>query len=714
MQGQHFAKQAQRERTCSLVHGSWKKVSVGLVGAGACALMMGQMLLPNVALAADSGDLTANPAVVAASAAPVAASEDVATVAAFVTASDATTFAAPAAAPVTTDAIATQAPAPAEQADAVPSQDQPAAQQTPLAAPEGQDTADTSGSVVNSATPATADEAAIMPCGVTDITGGSGVTVETTVVDHVQECWLPSSITLVKGQDYTFDFTDAEVGSSEDVLNKLSETKYYKADIATGTFVEVADAAQSNVTVRLAPAENHMRATLTFTGGDDVAGGSFRLFRDDKVRTGSTLTYTGTDYNDNNIIIGDIDDLENAYKQQDGKVVIHERRDDYYLNYKFDSTVRLLNRAEYIDTVNLGMYYNFRDGDAPSTCASVGNWFDEDKFEIVDQYWEEMDENSNPVKYWHSNEAEMANVPESKRLTKFEKGKHYMFSLVLRQKSGYEFADNCVVNVNGEALDSMSVHKTPTGLFLAPVSSFTCKEALVWQAVDTVEMNGATVTFKAGDKPIFTGAEADGTRYWYQCEFWMGSDGSSINSSSFFDQGNTNRIDTFKPGVTYRYGFYLKSREGFYFTRDTKVVINGKQYDYTWAASDLDNIEQAGGTSTMWVDTDLTFTPETTPTPDPQPTPDPKPTPEPQPTPDPKPTPEPETKPETKPGQTPTTGTTTTTVSTTKTPAAKPAAKTTDATLAATGDGTGLVAAAMSLAGAIAAAIGIASKRREN
>lgn len=679
MQGQHFAKQTQRERTCSLVHGTWRCVGVKIASVGACALMVGQLLLPSVALATDSGDLASNPAVAAASAAPIAANED--------------------AAPAITDAIAIQAPAPAEQVDAAPSQGQPAAQQAPLAAPEGQDAEGTSVPAANSAAPATADEAAIMPCGVTDITGGSGVTVETTVVDHVEECWLPSSITLVKGQDYTFDFTNAEVGSSEDVLSKLSGTKYYKADIATGTLVEVADAAQSNVTVRLAPVENHMRATLTFTGGDDVAGGSFRLFRDDKVRTGSTLSYTGTDYNGNNIIVGDIDDLENAYKQQDGKVVIHERRDDYYLNYKFDSTVRLLNQAESIDTVNLGMYYNYRDGDTPSTCASVGNWFDEDKFEIVDQYWEEMDENSNPVKYWHSNEAEMANVPEDKRLTKFEKGKHYMFSLVLRQKSGYEFADNCVVNVNGEALDSMSVHKTPTGLFLAPVSSFTCKEALVWQAVDTVEINGATVTFKAGDKPIFTGNEGDATRYWYQCEFWMGSDGSSINSSSFFDQENTNRIDTFKPGVTYHYGFYLKSREGFYFTRDTKVVINGKQYDYTWAASDLDNIEHAGGTSTMWVDTDLTFTPEATPAPDPQPTPDPKPT------------PEPETKSDAKPGQAPTT---TTTVSTTKTPAAKSAAKTADGTLAATGDSAGLVAAAMSLAGAIAAAIGIASKRRGN
>lgn len=53
MNGSHFAKQTQRERTCSLVHGSWKRAGARLACAGACALMVGQLLLPSVALAAD-------------------------------------------------------------------------------------------------------------------------------------------------------------------------------------------------------------------------------------------------------------------------------------------------------------------------------------------------------------------------------------------------------------------------------------------------------------------------------------------------------------------------------------------------------------------------------------------------------------------------------------------------------------------------------------
>ena len=668
MQGQHFAKQAQRERTCSLVHGTWRCVGVKIASVGACALMVGQLLLPSVALATECADSAATTGEVAA--APAAPTATVDTVAATTP---------------TTDA----APATQNEADT---------QQVSLA-----DTVEGAGDAMPAEQNASGDNAAmpadnaIMPCGVTDVTGGGGVTIDTNVESYYRECELPPEISLTGGGSFSWDFGPVP-DEVADKLSNASETKYYKADAATGALVGVADQSQSNVTISIAPYEGQMRATLTLTGGDFVDG-NYTLIRNDDVRFASTLTYDRTDYNDG-ILIGDPDGTSDKPAQ----IVVHETRTDYYLRYNFNTVVKLAAHGEAINSVDLGSgYIGYRAGDTPAPTTHVP-YTDYDKYEIAYECWEEMDNSDptdlHPVAFWYSDEGMY--TPGMKRIDKFEEGKHYMHSVMLRQKNGYEFANDCTVAINGEPLNAMSVQKVEGGLFLAPTTSFTCEKALVWQAIDTVEINGATVTFKAGDKPIFTGSEADGARYWYQCEFWMGSDGSSINSSSFFDQGNTNRIDTFKPGVTYRYGFYLKSHEGFYFTRDTRVVINGKQYGYTWSASDLDNIEQTGGTSTMWVDTDLTFTPEATPTPDPQPTPDPKPT------------PEPETKPETKPGQAPTTATTTTTVSTIKTPAVKPAAKTTDATLAATGDSTGLVAAAMSLAGSIAAAIGIASKRREN
>ncbi len=39
-------------RACALSHGTWRRVGAKLACAGACALMVGQLLLPSVALAA--------------------------------------------------------------------------------------------------------------------------------------------------------------------------------------------------------------------------------------------------------------------------------------------------------------------------------------------------------------------------------------------------------------------------------------------------------------------------------------------------------------------------------------------------------------------------------------------------------------------------------------------------------------------------------------
>lgn len=141
--------------------------------------------------------------------------------------------------------------------------------------------------------------------------------------------------------------------------------------------------------------------------------------------------------------------------------------------------------------------------------------------------------------------------------------------------------------------------------------------------------------------------------------------------------------------MTYRYGIYLKSARGFYFTPDTKLVINGQECGYQVADSVSD--EDSGWIYTLWLNTDLTFTPEATPTPDLQPTPDPKPT------------PQPGVKPATKP-----VATTAMTKTVEKTTPSKKSA----AVLAATGDTTAMTVTALGIAGATVAAAGIAATKR--
>ena len=665
MNGSNFDKRTQRERTCSLIHGTWRCVGVRIASVGACALMVGQLLLPSVALATECADpVTAAGEVAAAQATPTVAEDTAATTA-----------------PAASTAPATDT-APAAQATAEPQQATPAdaANESSGAALAGQNASgdDTAAMPVSNA---------IMPCGVTDVTDGGGVKVNTTVVSHYTDCVLPSNVTLEKGQSYTYDFPDVEGGMLDKPLCELVETKYYRADAASGTLAEVQDASMSDVTARFEPVGDHMRLTLTFTGG--AVGGSYRLTRNEALYIGAALTYTGTDYEGDNIIVGDPDDIFNAYRPG-GSVVINETRDDYYIRYNIDSAITLVaSESQALENLNVNdVKTDYAPGEAPRATATIPA-ADADKYEIAYECWEEMDGSDpaelTPVAFWYSDPAKY--TPGMRKIEHFEEGKFYMYSVELRLKGDNTVADDCEMNVNGHWVHHI---KTVNGVFAPNADNMLCEQPIdEWRAIDVIEINGVTTTFKAGDKPVFTANVPTGSNSLPQCEFWTGSDGSEVNSVEFWDQNITNHIDVFKPGVTYRYGIYLKSARGFYFTPSTKLVINGQECGYQVADSVSDS--DSGWIYTLWLNTDLTFTPEATPAPvDPE-----------------KPAPQPEVKPETKPAATPTTTTTTT-----KTVAKVTPAKKSDAALAATGDNAAMTVAALGIAGATIAAAGIAATKR--
>ena len=648
MYGSHFEKQTQRERTCSLAHGTWRCVGAKIACAGACALMVGQLLLPSVALATECADPAAGTDEVAA--APVTPT----------VAGDTTATTAPAA----STAPATDA-APAAQATVEPQQTIPAdaANESSGAALAGQNASGDD----NAAMPASN---AIMPCGVTDVVGGSGVRVNTTVVPRYTDCALPSNVTLEKGQSYTYDFPDVEGGIPEALASEVVEVKYYRADAASGTLVEVQDASMSDVTARFEPAGDHMRLTLTFTGG--AAGGSYRLTRNEALYIGSALEYTGTDY-------------------EGSSTIVNETRYDYYLRYAINSEITLVaSENEALHNLNVNdVKTDYAPGEAPRATATVPA-ADADKYEIAYECWEEMDASDptglTPVAFWYSDPAKYPTG--ARRIEHFEDGKFYMYSVELRLKGDNTVADDCNMNVNGHWVHHF---KTVNGVFAPNADNMLCEQPIdEWRAIDVIEINGATTTFKAGDRPVFTANVPTGSNSLPQCEYWMGSDGSEVNSVEFWDQHITNHIDAFKPGVTYRYGIYLKPARGFYFTPVTKLVINGQECGYQVGEASVVDPE-SGWIYTLWLNTDLTFTPEATPTPDPQPTPDPKPA------------PQPGVKPAAKPA---------TTTATTKTVEKTTQAKKGDAVLATTGDTTAMTVAALGIAGATVAAAGLAATKR--
>lgn len=647
MYGSHFDKQAQRESTCSLVHGTWRCVGAKIACAGACALMVGQLLLPSLALATECADPAAGTDEVAAAPVTPTVAEDTA----------------PATAP-TTDA------APTVQTVAEPQQTTPAdtTDESSDAAPAEQNASGDD----NAAMPASN---AIMPCGVTDVVGGSDVRVNTTVVPRYTDCVLPCNVTLEKGQSYTYDFPDVEGGMPNEPLCELVETKYYRADTASGTLVEVQDASMSDVTARFEPVGDHMRLTLTFTGG--AAGGSYRLTRNEALYIGTALEYTGTDY-------------------EGSSTILNETRYDYYLRYAINSEITLVaseNEALHNLDVN-DVKTDYAPGEAPRATATIPA-ADADKYEIAYECWEEMELNmesgeSVPVAFWYSDPAKY--TPGIKKIDHFEEGKFYMYSVELRLKGDNTVADDCEMNVNGRWAHHI---KTVNGVFVPNADNMLCEAPIdEWRAIDLIEINGAMTTFKAGDRPVFTAGTPAGSDSILQCEFWTGSDGSEVNSVEFWDQHITNHIDAFKPGVTYRYGLYFKPARGFYFTPNTKLKINGVECGYqVGEASEVD--PESGWIYTLWLDADLTFTPEAMPAPDPQPTPEPKPT------------PQPGVKPETRPAAKPAT-----TTATTKTVEKTTQAKKGDAVLATTGDTIAMTVAALGIAGATVAAAGLAATKR--
>lgn len=655
MNGIHFDKRAQRESTCSLVHGTWRCVGAKIACAGACALMVGQLLLPSVALATECAD-------------PAAGTDEVAAAPVTPTVAEDTVASAPV--PVAPAAPMTDA-APVAQSTAEPQQDQQGAQTATandtVAANQDGSFGDTDSSSANSA---------IMPCGVTDVVGGSDVRVNTTVVPHYTDCVLPSNVTLEKGQSYTYDFPDVEGGMPDEPLCELVETKYYRADAASGTLAEVQDASMSDVTAHFEPVGDHMRLTLTFTGG--AAGGSYRLTRNELLYIGAALTYAGTDY-------------------EGSSTILNETRYDYYLRYAINRKITLVaseNEALHNLDVN-DVKTDYAPGEAPRATATIPA-ADADKYEIAYECWEEMDGSDpaelTPVAFWYSDPAKYPTG--ARRIERFEEGKFYMYSVELRLKGDNTVADDCNMNVNGHWAHHI---KTVNGVFAPNADNMLCEQPIdEWRAIDVIEVNGATTTFKAGDRPVFTASVPTGSNSLPQCEFWTGSDGSEVNSVEFWDQNITNHIDAFKPGVTYRYGIYLKSARGFYFTPDTKLVINGQECGYQVADSVSD--EDNGWIYTLWLNTDLTFTPEATPAPvDPE---------KPAPQPEVKPETKPEAKPEAKPAAKPAT-TTVTTETVEKTTQAKKG----DAALAATGDTTAMTVAALGIAGATVAAAGLAATK---
>lgn len=273
-------------------------------------------------------------------------------------------------------------------------------------------------------------------------------------------------------------------------------------------------------------------------------------------------------------------------------------------NYTYDLNVQQTGQPE--STITAAMIenakFNYQPGDAPQATAWVAI-DDMDKYEIAYECWQEF-ENNEPVAAWYSDSASHGSLPT---ITEFESGKKYVYFLMLKQKDGYSFSNEVAVTVNGEnARSSLSGDY----LYVPAVKTITMPTIKV---IDVVEINGATVSFKDGDKPVFTGDVPDDVYYVLRAAWWeLDSKTGLISTEPEFGSGiYENKITTFEAGKTYHYGVYVVAygdvgNVRYVFGPDTKLKINGEFVNYKRYEGDMSD----GSDGTMWVLTDLTMTPE--------------------------------------------------------------------------------------------------------
>ena len=277
--------------------------------------------------------------------------------------------------------------------------------------------------------------------------------------------------------------------------------------------------------------------------------------------------------------------------------------------------------ATEIGKVQIGsVKYVYNVGDKPEATAekysSVGD-YSASYYDIEFEYWEEMEKSATtgelePVKFWYSDENKNADLAQDKSIITFEENKSYMYSISLKARDGYTFAENTEVYVNGEKVKTISVGPNGKTMFVAAIKTMKPKTR-TYKHISEVEINNATISFKVGDKPVFSGKTPENVPYIYQSEFWSTDGGKKYYyAADFWNINNPDDLFTkFESGKSYTYGIYFKAEEGYCFTADTKLKINGKYYDYDTSEYDPMLQYNEGEYATMWIhNTGLVITPK--------------------------------------------------------------------------------------------------------
>lgn len=119
--------------------------------------------------------------------------------------------------------------------------------------------------------------------------------------------------------------------------------------------------------------------------------------------------------------------------------------------------------------------FDYQPGEAPqATAKRPANQYN---YDILYECWQQF-ENNQPVAAWYSDDGSHGSLPT---ITKFENGKTYVYSIMLKPKDEYSFSSETVITVNGNAVTAVPATDgylslpnvktiTPTGQITPPAT----------------------------------------------------------------------------------------------------------------------------------------------------------------------------------------------------------------------------------------------------
>ena len=267
-----------------------------------------------------------------------------------------------------------------------------------------------------------------------------------------------------------------------------------------------------------------------------------------------------------------------------------------------------LRPGQAVEKIDFDARINFIAGDKPSFMTSAVDPF----IDLDHERWDANDGSGYGITssdYWNERY-------NGKLITEFEAGKSYTYGVYFKisdlgMEEGYRFDKNTKLYINGKEItltpDQIDVDDNGETIWFMNVLTMT---PTTEKAIDVVEINDATVSFKDGDKPVFTGDVPDDVYYVLRAAWWELDSKTGAISADFFSGAYENKITAFEAGKTYHYGVYVVAYGDvgnirYIFGPDTKLKINGEFVNYTRYEGD----ESDGSDGTMWVLTDLTMTP---------------------------------------------------------------------------------------------------------